>query len=119
MTETERTTDRTPLAEQIAEVEREIRQRARCYPKWVEQGRYLQATADRKLAALRDVQSTLIWLEANLGWIRPEAERRRELRDVCTEPAVAAVLAEFPDARITIIPRVGIQSAANEEGHSR
>src|SRR5690606_36093170 len=65
-----------PLAEQIVEVEREVRNRARRYPDLVAKGRLTQAVADSKLAALRAVQSTLTWLDRHEHWIKPEAERR-------------------------------------------
>jgi len=87
------------LADQIVEVEKEIRDR----------GRLLQETADAKLAALRAVQTTLTWLDANMHWIKPEAERRRAARRLEMEaaslrehPAVAPVLEAFPDASVSI-----------------
>jgi hypothetical protein len=98
---------RVPLAEQIAEVEREIRQRCRVYPKWVADGRYKPETADAKLAALRAAQSTLVWLEQNEHWIRPQAQRRAADARLAAEaealrghPAVTAVFDAFPDAAI-------------------
>ena len=98
-----------PLSEQIVEIEREIRQRARVYPKWVSEGRYKRETADAKLAAIRAAHDTLIWLETNMDWIRAEAQRRlREARlaaeaeSLREHPAVAAVLDEFPGATFTV-----------------
>jgi transcription elongation GreA/GreB family factor len=108
-----------PLNEQIAEVEREIRMRARVYPDWIEKKRLKPETAETKLAALRAAQSTLMWLERNMAWIKPEAQRRamlarqqKELDEieaaeraaVLTAPAVQAVLEVFPDATVTIHP---------------
>lgn len=110
---------RVPLDEQIKEVEREIRHRARLYPKWIESGRYKQDTADTKLAAVRAAHDTLMWLEANLDWIKPEAARRQREKRLRNEadalrdhPAVDAVLGAFPDAQIDdvrpIVPGVEV-----------
>lgn len=102
-----------PLDEQIREVEREIRQRARLYPKWVEDGRYKQDTADAKLATMRAVHDTLMWLEQNRDWIRSEAERRllaerlrAEADSLRDEPAVATLLDAFPGAEITDVRNI-------------
>lgn len=114
------TAPRVPLAAQIEEVEREIRQRARIYPKWVADGRYKQDTADAKLAAMRAVQSTLMWLERFRDDIHAlhtrlkseavagrAAERQSrldsELAALRAHPAVKAVLDEFPDAVIDTV----------------
>jgi hypothetical protein len=48
-----------PLASQIAEVEREIKQRERVYPRWVEAGKMPKATADRQIEVMRAVLATL------------------------------------------------------------
>ena len=42
----------TTLAEQIAELERELRLRRSCYPKWVESKRLSQTNADHQIACL-------------------------------------------------------------------
>lgn len=107
-----------PLTEQTVEVEREIRQRSRLHPKWVADGRYKAETAEAKLAAMRAAHTTLMWLDANMAWIKPEAERRLADRNAASgrlrgaesdaaereslrdDPAVAAVLEEFPGAEI-------------------
>lgn len=81
-----------PLAEQIVEVEKEVRDRARRYPAMVAKGRLKPETADAKLAAMRAVQSTLHWLERNDGWIKAEHRRRSE--------AARLVAEHFPDAEI-------------------
>ena len=95
-----------PLEDQIKEVEREIRMRARLYPEWVEKKRLKPETADHKLAALRAAQSSLVWLEANEHWIRPLAlERLRQAKEaaaIANEPAVAALLDAFPGATVTV-----------------
>lgn len=91
-----------PLADQIVEVEREIRNRARLYPEWIKRGRLTQPVADQKLAALRAVQSTLTWLERHEHWIKPEAERRaaaaRALAELEEDEVVRHVRQAFPDA---------------------
>lgn len=98
------------LSEQIVEVEKEIRDRARRYPVMIEKGRLLPETADAKLAALRAVQSTLVWLETNMDWIRAEAQRRAaearmraEADELMRHPDVAVVAAAFPGGTITHI----------------
>lgn len=107
---TEQKRQRALLEEQIKEVEREIRQRARVYPKWVEEGRYKPETAEMKLATMRDVHDTLMWLEANLSWIKPQAVRRAREKRFAAEaealldhPAVSAVMDAFQGAEITEI----------------
>lgn len=47
------------IDEQIECVEREIKQRKRVYPRWVEQEKMTQALADRELSRMSDVLSTL------------------------------------------------------------
>lgn len=93
--------------EQIAEVEREIRQRMRLYPEWINKGRYKLDTAARKVAVLRRVRDTLAWLANNRDWIDAEHKRRQrdarllaEADELRSDPAVGAVLGAFPDARI-------------------
>lgn len=48
-----------PLASQIAEVEREIALRERCYPRWVASNSMTQKNADKQLLAMRAVLETL------------------------------------------------------------
>lgn len=47
------------IAEQIAEVKREMALRQRVYPRWVEQGRMPSAQADAQLAAMAAALATL------------------------------------------------------------
>lgn len=49
----------TSLADQIAELEREEKQRARVYPRWVAEGRMTQQASDRQLERLRAALATL------------------------------------------------------------
>jgi hypothetical protein len=53
---------KTVLAEQIAEVEREIAMRARVYPGLIAAGKLSQALADRQTACLAGALKTLQWL---------------------------------------------------------
>jgi hypothetical protein len=56
---------KTVLAEQIAEVERELTMRARVYPSLIEAGKLSQALADRQTACLAGALKTLQWLQDN------------------------------------------------------
>ncbi len=47
------------IAEQIACAERELRLRQRCYPKWVQERRMSQATADKEIAGMTAIIETL------------------------------------------------------------
>ncbi len=49
----------TGLDAQIAEVRREIDQRARAYPRFIASGTLTQVRADRQMAAMRAVLHTL------------------------------------------------------------
>lgn len=53
------------LDEQIACLEREIRVREACYPKWVAEKRMLQKKADHELAAMRAVLTTVKSIKEN------------------------------------------------------
>ncbi len=46
-------------AEKLACVQREIGQRLRAYPRWVEAGRMTQAKADREIACMRAIEADL------------------------------------------------------------
>ena len=54
------TTNDITLDQMIACVEREIGMRERVYPRWVEQKKMLQATADQELARMRAVLELLV-----------------------------------------------------------
>lgn len=47
------------LTEQLAEARAELAIRHRAYPKWVQDGRMNQTTADRKLACMAAIVATL------------------------------------------------------------
>ena len=48
-----------PLAEQIAEAQRELALRKKCYPQWVKRGRLSREDADRQLLAMSEIVRTL------------------------------------------------------------
>lgn len=54
-----------PLADQIAEVGREIGMRRNVYKQFVAKGTMTQAEADRRIAVMEGVHRTLKWLQAN------------------------------------------------------
>ena len=54
------------LEEMISCIEREIGMRERVYPRWVEQKKLLQATADQELARMRAVRDLLLNVQAEL-----------------------------------------------------
>jgi len=104
-----------PLADQIAEVAREIRQRDRVYPKWIADGRLKQETADTKLAQLHAALSTLQFIERHADGLRllvkflreadlqpKEQPSEEERQHLLAHPAVRAVVDAFPDASISI-----------------
>jgi hypothetical protein len=68
-------TTRVTLAEQIAEVEREITLRRRVYPGWIAAGKLSQALADRQMACIEATRTTLKWVEKNAAAIKAAASR--------------------------------------------
>lgn len=67
------------LEDQIAAVAREISFRERLYPRWVEQKKLTQKTADLEVARMRAVRETLVNLQAPAGLqaeLHPTAEER-------------------------------------------
>ena len=54
------------ITDMIACIEREIGMRERVYPRWVEQKKLLQATADQELARMRAVRDLLLNVQAEL-----------------------------------------------------
>ena len=54
------------IEQMIACVEREIGMRERVYPRWVEQKKLLQTTADQELARMRAVRDLLLNVQAEL-----------------------------------------------------
>lgn len=122
-----------PLADQAAEVAREVRARQRIYPGWIAKGRLTAATAETKLRDITAAAATLRLLvdhadglRALLRFLRaadlqpgedPSAEEREFLLG---QPAVQAVLATFPDAVLigitpTAPPSVSVEDHDNQE----
>jgi hypothetical protein len=48
-----------PIAEQVAEIKREIALRQRVYPRWVGLGKLTQRAADRQIAVMQAVLAKL------------------------------------------------------------
>jgi hypothetical protein len=67
---------KTVLAEQIAEVERELAMRAKVYPGWVVAGKLSQALADRQTACLAGALKTLQWLQSHETEIKDMLRKR-------------------------------------------
>jgi hypothetical protein len=57
-----------PLAEQIAEVQRELALRKQCYPGWIKRGTLDAGDAKRQLLVMEEVLRMLM---------RPDAEQRQ------------------------------------------
>lgn len=53
-----------PIDDQVKAAEREVRQRERVYPRWVEGGRMTQAKADHELRCMRAIVETLKALQS-------------------------------------------------------
>ena len=116
------------LAEQIAEVERELRQRAHVYPRLIDKGRLKLETAHAHNAALQAALATLRTLAEHadglrilIACLKREARIRRdeinqdpgwddpspaEVDIMLQQPAVAAVLQEFHGAVLTSVAPV-------------
>ena len=120
-------TGRVPLSEQVAEVERELRQRHRAYPRWIDQKRLKVETAHEHMSRLQAALATLQILHQHADGLRlliSYLKREQRIRgvsddwnqdDVPTEeetailleqPAVRAVLEAFPGAVLTSIAPV-------------
>lgn len=116
-----------PIADQLAEVEREVRDRERRYPDRVARGRLKPETAERKLAEMRAVAATIRFISRHAAGLRElvtalrlidadtdpaaVAEMSDEMRQaLLAVPAVAAVLEEWPEAEL-----VGIRPTAPPE----
>ena len=108
--------DRVPIAEQIAEIETQVRALEK-FP-----GRMRPETVARKTRALAAAARSLAWLAANEGWIRPIHAQRRALAAEVERAAVLdtgaarALFHAFPDAELTGIGPVPPPSAADAPG---
>lgn len=102
-----------PIGEQIEEVERELRHRARLYPLWIDKGRLKLETAhvhttrlQAALATLRVVEAHADGLRALIALLRaydPVLPPIDEREKILEHPAVRQVLAAFPGAVLTAI----------------
>ena len=105
-------TQRISLREQAEAAQRELAMRHRVYPGLVKRDRMTGAEAAREIDLMRAIRDTLRLFAAHEDRVRAAlfdglaAERRRRTADelAATEPAVAAVLAHFPDAEIVHEP---------------
>lgn len=52
------------IDDQVAAAEREVRQRERVYPRWVEAGKMTQTKADHEIRAMKAIVETLRGLQA-------------------------------------------------------
>lgn len=107
-----------PMADQVAEVAREVSLRGRVYPHWIKAGRLSQEDADRQLANLRAALATLEFVARHATGLRAlvhfliatgadadpsrvTTATREDIAALKSHPAVAAVIDAFPDAYIT------------------
>lgn len=97
-----------PIAEQIAEIERELRNRERFYPK----SKLLPETQEQKIAAMSAALATLKVVEANANGLRQLLlHLRKSQRDappspeetaaLMAHPAVVELIKGFPDAVVS------------------
>lgn len=69
--------DPVPLADQIAEVRRELALRDRVYPHMVASGKVSEEEAAAQTARMQGVLKTLMWLHQNEDAIRAAIARKR------------------------------------------
>lgn len=104
-----------PLAEQAAKLDRILDDRVRLYKLGVSKKTVKLAEAAQKHAEVEAIRRSFRFLVDNAGWIRAEAQRRRNAHATDAEwdgaandgaeeerALAGAVLAEFPDATVTI-----------------
>lgn len=89
-----------PLADQAAEVKRELALRRAVYPGLIAKGRMSESAAQVHMARLIAVEATLEWLARNEPVFRALA---REAAFITTHPAVSEIMAAFPGAEIVAI----------------
>lgn len=113
-----------PIAEQLAEVEREVRDRERRYSHMIAAGRLKPETAERKLAELSAAAATLRFIAAHARALRTLVHQLRamnaeadpaaaavplpadERAALLEMPGVAAVLEAWPEAQVLgIVPQ--------------
>lgn len=71
-----------PIAQQLAEVRRELALRAAVYPRHVAAGKMTKAQADHCMAAMTAVLKTLEWCAAIAPTIRADLAELAEFRKV-------------------------------------
>lgn len=92
-----------PLAAQAEKLNRILDERVRFYRLGVRRNTLELNVAAEKHAEVDAIRRSFRFLVDNADWIRAEAQRRAALRDAMADPAVTAVMAEFPGATATIM----------------
>lgn len=106
----------TSITAQREEVEREVRQRERLYPRWIAERKLREETAETKLATLRAAATSLRFIEAHAVGLRalchfllasapgqtpiPSEDERQAL---LAHPAVTSLLAVWPEAEVSVL----------------
>lgn len=107
----------TSITAQREEVEREIRQRERLYPRWIAEGRIRQDTAETKVATLKAAAASLRFIEAHAVGLRalchfliasanpqaPAMPTEDERKALLAHPAVTSLLAVWPEAEVSVL----------------
>lgn len=98
---------RIPIADQIETARSRLHETHKACERDVRFGRLTRAEADRHIATARAIRDTLVTVaehrEEFASLIRAKAQRARDNEEIDAlreRPAVAAVLAAFPDAEI-------------------
>lgn len=98
---------RFPLSEQAKEASQELAQRYRIYAARVKAGTMSQSEADRGIALMRCMRDTLTLfaeyeneMRALLLHLKRRAREKEEIEDLRRNPAVRAVLEQFPDSDV-------------------
>lgn len=98
-----------PIQDQVAEVEREVRNREHLYPVLISKGRLKEDTAEVKLRDLQAAAATLRVIAEHADGLRELLKALRaqvgeeEKMRLTQHPAVVEVLKTFPDAVLTAI----------------
>lgn len=98
---------RFPLTEQAKEANRELTLRYRVYAARVKAGKMSEAEADRGIALMRCMRDTLTLfaeyedeMRALLLHLKRRARESEEIEELKRNPAVRAVLEQFPDSEV-------------------
>lgn len=76
---------RISLDQQIEEVERELAERAKVYPRLMSSGRMRPSVAEFHVARMEAVLRTLKWVKANEAKLRAAAKEPAEAPDRCPD----------------------------------